>query len=503
MRTAPLAGIAWIAVGACSLAGLDDYASGHGGAHTGGAHTGDAGPDAPACTMCGGGCVDTLVDPENCGGCGVTCAKGYACLGGVCGNAVVDVAPGHSSCAALRSGEVWCWGRNVFGEVGIPPAQTDQSCVYSGGSGRCQTTAVKVAGLSGVVEVSGGRSVACARTGAGEVYCWGSNLSGALGHDPAGDPTCAKAGEPDLGDPQPCSVVPVRVALPEGVRAAQLAVGAVTACVVTTEKDLYCWGANPAGEVAIPIGGSHWQPRKNPNVNGDAEEVRLNLRNEGDATVCVRQSQTGSVRCWGASHGGALFSPSGSWTCPTGPGCDPDAQVVSGAPADTFGIGAYVGCAVKAGDLRCWGENRYGQMGNGGPNTVHEPEVVAGLPPVAAVSMRLVSTVILAADGGVWALGWADEGLIGNGAFGSDDCPLGNGQRCENTVKQVPGLSGIAKVVSGNYTMAAIGKTGQLWMWGGNYIAGLGHTPGAGDVPCAGTGPNACSPTPQLVSGLP
>lgn len=177
--------------------------------------------------------------------------------------------------------------------------------------------------------------------------------------------------------------------------------------------------------------------------------------------------------------------------------------MVSGAPADTFGIGAHVGCAVKAGDLRCWGDNRYGQMGNDGPNTVHGPEVVAGLPPVAAVSMRLVSTVILAADGGVWALGWADEGQAGDGAFGSGDCPLDNGQQCENTVKQVPGLSGIAKVAAGNYTMAAIGKTGQLWMWGGNYIAGLGHTPGVGDVPCKGVGPNECSPTPQLVTGLP
>lgn len=42
--------------------------------------------DCPAATpdCCGGACVDAATDPHNCGGCGVRCSGGRACIGGVC-----------------------------------------------------------------------------------------------------------------------------------------------------------------------------------------------------------------------------------------------------------------------------------------------------------------------------------------------------------------------------------------------------------------------------------
>src|SRR5262245_36059612 len=55
--------------------------------------TGDGGvPDAPGTTvqcppyqsMCQGACIDTVTDPQNCGGCGKTCTGNLACSGGAC-----------------------------------------------------------------------------------------------------------------------------------------------------------------------------------------------------------------------------------------------------------------------------------------------------------------------------------------------------------------------------------------------------------------------------------
>lgn len=45
----------------------------------------------PGETRCGGGCVDTSVDPSHCGACGATCAEGAVCCDGAC------VAPADTS----------------------------------------------------------------------------------------------------------------------------------------------------------------------------------------------------------------------------------------------------------------------------------------------------------------------------------------------------------------------------------------------------------------------
>jgi hypothetical protein len=48
----------------------------------------DPGMDMPVCppplTLCGGVCVDTMNDPNNCGGCGMVCPDGSLCIGGMC-----------------------------------------------------------------------------------------------------------------------------------------------------------------------------------------------------------------------------------------------------------------------------------------------------------------------------------------------------------------------------------------------------------------------------------
>src|SRR5580698_7441155 len=38
----------------------------------------------PACTMCGGKCIDPMTDLENCGGCGKGCLTSQVCQGGTC-----------------------------------------------------------------------------------------------------------------------------------------------------------------------------------------------------------------------------------------------------------------------------------------------------------------------------------------------------------------------------------------------------------------------------------
>ncbi len=58
-------------------------------------------PDASTCdlTTCGGLCVDTSSDDNNCGGCFNVCGAGTSCVGGVCQGTTTTNAPPQGSCA--------------------------------------------------------------------------------------------------------------------------------------------------------------------------------------------------------------------------------------------------------------------------------------------------------------------------------------------------------------------------------------------------------------------
>jgi alpha-tubulin suppressor-like RCC1 family protein len=81
-----------------------------------------------------------------------------------------DVVGGQShSCALLESGQVKCWGSNEFGQIGSGATSTDDI-----------TDPTDVKDLADVDQISAGDNHTCAST-RGQVWCWGSNASGQLG----------------------------------------------------------------------------------------------------------------------------------------------------------------------------------------------------------------------------------------------------------------------------------------------------------------------------------
>lgn len=81
-----------------------------------------------------------------------------------------------NSCALKNDGTVWCWGHNGYGQLGNnsttePPYPVQVLGGEQGGQY-----------LTNVIKISLGAFYSCALTSDGSVYCWGDNLWGQLGN---------------------------------------------------------------------------------------------------------------------------------------------------------------------------------------------------------------------------------------------------------------------------------------------------------------------------------
>ena len=137
------------------------------------------------------------------------------------GDSPVQVtAGGRSSCVRLESGSLYCWGFNNSGQLGVGDTTT-------------RLSATPVVGYSAptdpaVIDVDIAQGVMCLRT-ATTVACTGSDFRGQQGDGPAETP----------------SMVPTSVPSLVGIDLAEMAVGSVNVCVVTTSLAAQCWGENP------------------------------------------------------------------------------------------------------------------------------------------------------------------------------------------------------------------------------------------------------------------
>jgi alpha-tubulin suppressor-like RCC1 family protein len=247
------------------------------------------------------------------------------------------------TCAVTTAGAAYCWGRDDRGQLGNGATtgnQTSPSLVSTPGGVTWASIAVGGPDLNN----NGGKQT-CAVSTAGAGYCWGDDGSGQLGNGAT------------TGD----QVSPVAVSTPGGVSWAAIRVGLKHACGVSTTGAGYCWGLNAArqlglggsapGTVTVPtavVGGITWA------------EIQ-----PGSSHSCGR-STTGVSYCWGTAGGAGEL---GTGTPDVDQRVDPAPIVVpSGVTGWTAVTGGYQhNCAIAAttGDAWCWGNDAFGKLGNG------------------------------------------------------------------------------------------------------------------------------------------
>jgi len=275
---------------------------------------GDAGGASSfATSSASGGASATSTSTSSAGGSG----------GGTPLTAVMAVtAGGAHTCALKTGGGVLCWGDNAGGDLG-------------NGSATPSLVPVSVAGLSsGATAIAAGRFHSCALTMAGGARCWGQNVNGQLGNNSEND-----------------SAKPVDVLLSSSVTA--IAAGGAHTCALTTAGAVQCWGLNANGQ----LGDNSMTVKMVPVASGLSSGVVALAA--GHRHTCALTTG-GGVQCWGFNSNGQLGDGS------MADRSLPVAVLGLSSGVAAIALGQYHSCALTTeGDVKCWGYNLKGQLGNG------------------------------------------------------------------------------------------------------------------------------------------
>src|SRR5690606_20512409 len=171
----------------------------------------------------------------------------------------------------------------------------------------------------------------------------------------------------------------------------------------------------------------------------------------------------GTAWCWGSNSDGQLGIEPPGGNNPTAVEIDAPSSFVS------FDVGTWFTCGLDAdGAIWCWGDNDYGQHGDGNtgsdntdPVRVQAPETVT----FTQVAAGEIHTCALDTEGGVWCWGYDDQEQLGNEAQEHSSTPL--------AIDAPTGVT-FTSLEAGYLHNCALDTEGNVWCWGGNDGGQLG-----------------------------
>ena len=345
----------------------------------------------------------------------VGASLGILVLASACQNAssvkASGLAAGGNQTCILDEGGAKCWGENSAGQLGDGTIEDRK------------TPAAVTILAEKISAIAVGYTHTCALTAAGEAFCWGSNLAELSG---AGKLAGFKA----------------------------LTVGSMHSCGLTAGGGVMCWGGNSFGGLGDGTTETRPAPVDVVGLTGDVTAVSAGV----DFTCAV---QKGGAKCWGSNDTGQLGD--GSYAS------SPSPVNVSGLESGVTAVaaGVFHACAWKeAGKAWCWGENMVGELGDGTGQNSPLPVKVSGFEGgVKTVVVGGSHTCALTAAGGVKCWGNNEYGQLGDGTTTGRNAPV-----------DVVGLTGgVAAIAAGGSHTCALMSSGAVKCWGLNDSGQLGN----------------------------
>jgi alpha-tubulin suppressor-like RCC1 family protein len=245
-------------------------------------------------------------------------------------------------------------------------------------------------------------------------------------------------------------------------------VGRWHTCVIVGGGSIKCWGINDQGQL-----GNGTTNASNPNptpvtVQGITSATALGL---GWSTSCAVVG--GQVKCWGDNFYGEFGSGA------TGADSSVPVTVPGISNAVAVDAGFQQVCALlSTGSVMCWGRNFSGVIGNPAVpvDTIVGPTQVSGITTATALSVNAVSGCALLANHTVSCWGINTEGQLGDGTEDPRTAPV-----------LATGINDATAIAVGGYHACAVVTGGAVKCWGYNLSGATGvanppeevHTPTA------------------------
>jgi alpha-tubulin suppressor-like RCC1 family protein len=320
----------------------------------------------------------------------------------------------------------------------------------------------------------------------GTCQCWGNNANGQDGNNTTSaqlTPVCVQG-------------------LPGGSSVKQVAEGSAHSCALLSDGSVWCWGDNTWGQLGEASMGGY-----SPVAVQVLDVAGVTQISAGAYTTCAVMAQT--VVCWGLQPGS-----SGNTGAPGGLQASDVPLPVSGLPSigqvtvsTLGGFACAIGSGTSAGEVYCWGDDEYGELGDV-LTTSRETAAPVDVPgPVISISAGATHACAANDDGETWCWGDNSDGQYGNGGslatFGNPVPPT-----LANTLPDYAGFASVVAcgagftcvVVPAPFTAAATNPSAPP----------LTVVPGPGEVACFGANTSGqlgnqsttSSLTPVIVSGI-
>ena len=304
--------------------------------------------------------------PDTCHEFGSPCSRVPIPVPGI--TDVVSVAAGwHHSLALRADGTVWGWGDNRAGQLGD-------------GTQEQRDAPTRVPGLNGIIAIGAGGFFSFAVGSDGRVWAWGDNYHGMLGVAP-------DTGPHDCG--RPCSTVPRLIAGLDNV--VSVAGGDLHAIALDASGDVWGWG------YYLAVGDGVETDQHTP--------VRITGVRDGTWISAILYTSiaidvSGQVWMWGQLN------------------CDDRNSLIPLRVADShrfvtigynWSLQHCAGAAVD-GSVAEWG-----WVGDERPEYIADPIPMLDLPPISEFSSSYIHVLAATESGSLFAWGENDFGLLGDG----------------------------------------------------------------------------------------